>query len=566
MTYLDDEDDEILTPAEERARLTRRPFDEGAVRDVPNMVPGDLRRIISRPKETAMAVPPDAPMPDAPTPELRNLIGRSGGPVNPRQSDYEQKQAKVASVVGERPVEGPPKWWQRVAAGAAGGLAGLTNASGRSQVDPSAAVDTIYGGPEKRQRLSDWKGRVEGAEKQAEAAKGTLDQWRRGQTQDRQDDLADAQIEHYRSQVERERAVAAKKPAPRVEKSGDDVYEQQPDGSWKKVINGTAKAPATLEQIKASIVSDPNLTEDQVKAKLARVGYADKPAAPPAQNRDHWIATVNNPEASQPAKDAAKANLDEDDRRTRANRPPAGGAFGSSGGSPDDPKVIAQAIMSGRQPPVLTGLYGKASAVKAELERNKFDQSTALSDWAAVQRHITTLNGPQQERLRQAVNFTYDSLDQIDALYDEWKKVAGVSGLKILNRGNLAVSKQLGGKAGEVATSLEAQLNDLTSELGTVYKGGSGSTDESLRLAGENLKADWNEATFKRALGQIRKNLQIRRNSINNSQPAGVSENSQYGPKGGSAGQPTTPTAAPAAGGVIKWTRDAKGNPIPVKR
>lgn len=188
-----------------------------------------------------------------------------------------------------------------------------------------------------------------------------------------------------------------------------------------------------------------------------------------------------------------------------------------------DAKDIAGAIISGIQPPTLTGLYRNAGPVRAELARQGYDLTTATKDWQAVQKHLATLNGQQQERLRQAITFTSDSLDIISDLYSQWKKVAGVSGFKVLNKGALAASKQLPGEAGAVASNLEAQINDLTSELATVYKGGNASTDEGLRLAAANLKADWNETTFTRALDQIRKNLTIRKNSILNSQPVGVS-------------------------------------------
>jgi len=227
-------------------------------------------------------------------------------------------------------------------------------------------------------------------------------------------------------------------------------------------------------------------------------------------------------------------------------RPPAIAA----GGSADDAKVIADAIYDGLQQPTLQGLYGKGAAVRADLGRRGYDLATATRDWTAIQRHLGTLNGQQQERLRQAVSFTRDSLDIIDDLYSKWLKAGPASGFKVFNRAALQAAKQLPGDTGSIATNLEAQINDLTSELGTVYKGGNASTDESLRLAAENLKADWNEKTFKTAMGQIRKNLKIRGNSIMNSQPVGVSPNSPYLPPMGGEIAP-----APVPGG----TRVAQG-------
>src|SRR5208283_2268687 len=103
---------------------------------------------------------------------------------------------------------------------------------------------------------------------------------------------------------------------------------------------------------------------------------------------------------------------------------------------------------------------------------------------------------------------------------------------KVFNKASLATAKQMPGEAGNLAHRLDAQIADLTSELGTVYKGGNSSTDESLKLAAKNLESDWNEQTFKSAINQIRQNLEIRKNSIRHSQPAGVTENSSYVPKG----------------------------------
>jgi hypothetical protein len=217
----------------------------------------------------------------------------------------------------------------------------------------------------------------------------------------------------------------------------------------------------------------------------------------------------------------------------------------TSGATSTDAADIADAIVSGNQPPDMKGLYRFGGPVKAALARRGYDLVTAQKDWQAVQRHIATLNGPQQERLRQAVTFTYDSLDNIESLYNEWLSIGPSGGLKSFNKAALAVAKNLPGRAGAVATSLEAQISDLTSELGTVYKGGNASTDESLRLAANNLKADWNEQAFKFALTNIRKNLNIRKNSIMTSEAVGTSENSRY-------------VSKPALNGGVSGTGKAK--------
>jgi hypothetical protein len=260
-----------------------------------------------------------------------------------------------------------------------------------------------------------------------------------------------------------------------------------------------------------------------------------------------WEAILNDPKETPERKTQAKAVLDAELTRVKAGRAVSATA---AGGSADDPKLIARGIMEGRQPPTTQGLYRVGPAVRAEFERNGYNYAEAQRDWQAINRHLGTLNGQQQERLRQAVSFTHDSLDIIDDLYGKWLKAGPASGFKVFNRAALQAAKLFPGDTGSIATNLEAQINDLTSELGTVYKGGNASTDESLRLAAENLKADWNEKTFKAAMDQIRKNLKIRSNSIMNSQPVGVSPNSPYLPPMG--GEIAPASGAPKAdpGGI----------------
>lgn len=190
----------------------------------------------------------------------------------------------------------------------------------------------------------------------------------------------------------------------------------------------------------------------------------------------------------------------------------------------NDARDTAQGIIRGELPPTAGMVRTKVGdAVRAELARNHYDLTTATSDWNAVQKHIAALNSTQQERLRQAINFTAETLPQIEEAYAKWKRNAGISGIKILNRAALATTKQFPGETGSSAQQLESLIADFTSEIGTVYKGGLSSTDESLKLASKNLSADWNEQTFNDAVARLKTSLAIRQNSIKNSQPAGMS-------------------------------------------
>ena len=196
-------------------------------------------------------------------------------------------------------------------------------------------------------------------------------------------------------------------------------------------------------------------------------------------------------------------------------------SIATTGSSTDDAKFIADAIEQGNQAPDTRGLYRMAAPVKAELQRRGYDMMSANKDWLATQRTIATMNGPQQTRLRQAAETAYHSLDIIDELNDNLAMLLQRTKFPRLNRAALAYAKS--GAAGEEAASaarqLEAELTDVTSELGNVYMGGNSPTDHALQLASQNLSSDWSQKTLHDATMLARRNLQIRRNSIANSTP-----------------------------------------------
>ena len=181
--------------------------------------------------------------------------------------------------------------------------------------------------------------------------------------------------------------------------------------------------------------------------------------------------------------------------------------------------------------------------VAVGMHRQGYDLATAAQDWTATQKHLATLNGAQQTRLRQAISTASDSLGVIEDLATQWDG----GKFPLLNKANLALAKAggLGAKAQQIATNLEAQITDVTSELGNVYMGGNSPTDHALSLAGKNLSADWTKDQLLSAIKLARTNLQIRTNSITNA--GAITASSQQTPT------PTVNTAAPNEGteGVV---------------
>lgn len=240
-------------------------------------------------------------------------------------------------------------------------------------------------------------------------------------------------------------------------------------------------------------------------------------------------AVTANTQADNVRADAAATEASRHNRAMEA-RPVAGAA-----GSVSDVKETVAGMKDGTLPPILPGRASKDyTALMAEAHRQGYDVATAATDWVATQKHVATLNGAQQTRMAQAVDNAAHSLDVIDDLADQWKG----GKFPLLNKASLALAKSgaSGPKAQKIAVQLEAQISDVTSELGNVYMGGNSPTDHALTLAAKNLSADWSEATLKAMTKLARTNLQIRQNSMRN-----------VGVAGASAGNPYAPAAAPAA-------------------
>jgi hypothetical protein len=229
-----------------------------------------------------------------------------------------------------------------------------------------------------------------------------------------------------------------------------------------------------------------------------------------------------------------------------------GGLLGKH--SPEEIKLLADAIENGHQIPDFKALYGAGAPLKAELEKRGLNVWRLQREAEAIKRHTATMNGPQMVRLGQTIDFANHSLDQIEDLYNKWNQLGFNTRFKGFNKMALSAAAATGGDAGAIAQTLLAQVGDLTSELGTIYKGGGASTDESLKLASQNLNASWDEKTFPAAIKAIRRNMGMREDAMTNVQPYGVRPDSplmpqQSAPSGAAQAPGQAPAAAAPAGG-----------------
>ena len=275
------------------------------------------------------------------------------------------------------------------------------------------------------------------------------------------------------------------------------------------LARGTSK-PMTPEQVAldAATLGTPQETPTAKQSK-ATVKLTQGPAMAAREETARHDAEMERIERLRVGRQAA-ADAETARHHQEVEKLTATGAAGGEGSAKD----IADAIEKGLQPPDTRGLYRMGAPVRAELARRGYDLTHAQLDFQATQKHLATLNGAQQTRLRQAIGTASDSLGVIEDLAKQWDG----GGFPPLNRVKLALAKNggLGPKAQQIATNLEAQITDVTSELGNVYMGGNSPTDHALQLAGKNLSADWNRDQLLSAVKLARTNLQIRNNSIAN--------------------------------------------------
>lgn len=295
---------------------------------------------------------------------------------------------------------------------------------------------------------------------------------------------------------------------------GNKVNPQQPipqqELEWQALRFATHSQLATIETQKREAADETRKTDMAAETLRHNQAMEDEPTEARLALRSAQGDTD------------AEAALKRLDQSKRASRPVINNM------TANDAKDIADAIENGDQPPTLQGLYRNAGPVRAELARRGVPLAQMETDWKGTQKYMATLNGAQQVRLRQAISTAADSLDKIDSLYQEYHSIVGDAGMKVFNKAGLVAAKNLPGRAGAVATALDAQIADVTSELGNVYMGGNSPTDHSLGLAGKNLSSDWNRETFEEALKQAHANLKIRQNSITHAAPAGLSGNTDY--------------------------------------
>lgn len=229
------------------------------------------------------------------------------------------------------------------------------------------------------------------------------------------------------------------------------------------------------------------------------------------------------------------------DTNGNAYVPPTGG-----GGAGE----IADAIMSGKQPPVTTGLYKQGAAVRAQLAKKGFDVTSAELEWKAAQKQVQSLNGPQMTRYAGLAKSVVNTIDEVKDLSEKMQN----SGIPMLNAAKIQAYIQTAGNSekGQLASRYLGAVNTLKEEFANLAQGGYAPTEAAWALANQQINGNYGVQQLSASLNEVQRLIRYRLQGIPNFEKLGPDASNRY--TSGKTAQPSegSPTA-PQGGAAVDW-------------
>ena len=212
---------------------------------------------------------------------------------------------------------------------------------------------------------------------------------------------------------------------------------------------------------------------------------------------------------------------------------------------------IADGIISGNQPPSLTGLYGNSAPVRAALEDRGFNLSKAQTEWKQAERQIAALNGPQMQRFVGLANSVDLTIDEVRELSEELQN----SGIPALNRLQMNAYMKARGNTpeGQLVARYIGAVNTLKEEFANLAQGGYAPTEAVWKLANEQINGDYGVKQLGASLSEIQRLIRYRVQAIPGLGTVGPASANRY------TGQTATP--APQSGAPPAAAARQPGNP-----
>lgn len=232
----------------------------------------------------------------------------------------------------------------------------------------------------------------------------------------------------------------------------------------------------------------------------------------------------------------------------------------------DETKDLAQQLVDGYLVPSMLSRRGNYNNILAEANRlsksttgNPYNAARAQTEYAASQRFMSALNGPQQQRFRALAGSVVNTIDEVKELSREMKN----SGVPMLNRAKLLAYSQAMGNTpqGQLAAKYVGAVNTLKEEFANLANGGYAPNEAAWELANQQINGDFGVQQMESALSEVQRLINYRMQSFDNLQPYGVTPTNPAVAGIGATGTGRTPTpTATRPAGPVKGERRKFGN------
>lgn len=359
-------------------------------------------------------------------------------------------------------------------------------------------------------------------------------------------------LQPHRSFVQRAGMALANSPTPQFQpSSGNSWLQNFLGGAAQTAVPAVAQAAvqpmqeedARMATVRAAAASLAGHRWDALKqrqtakaAMVQRLLAAKKPVPPKPELTPEQKGDAAGRELA-----ARNKALTAQGQRIPGDSNPAGNDF--------DPADVAAKIQRGDAPADSRGYSrGQWGQIVSKLPKG-YNLSKATMEFYGAQRLATTLNGRQFTQLRNSASAVDEGMSSLEAMVGQLEKLVPTSSAKILNSLSMGATKDWGAygpEAQALAQQITTQVADMVPELANVFSAGGVPSDKAMAQAHQALDAAMSPNRIRASIKTTRQNIGYRLNAIRLVEPM----------------NPMEPNNGMGGGNVVRWGKDAKGNPV----
>jgi hypothetical protein len=214
-----------------------------------------------------------------------------------------------------------------------------------------------------------------------------------------------------------------------------------------------------------------------------------------------------------------------------------------------DPAVvgnIVKGIVSGDQPPTLSGLYSLSGPVRSGLVEAGFNLEKAQLEQKRAEKQIATLNGSQMTKFVGLASSVDRTIDEVRDLSEQLQN----SGVPAYNRFKMEAYAKARGNTpeGQLVARYVGAVNTLKEEFSNLAQGGYAPTEATWKLANDQINGDYGVKQLGASLDEIQRLIRYRVQAIPGLSQLGPGAPNRYTGQEGQSSSATPSQSSPPAG------------------